>query len=314
VNCPASTQPGDFVGVWFVANDGFAPTPPSGYTNVISGGDLDGNGDFFYYHFQQPGDPTSVSFGYRETVSLSAICAVYSGVNTTNPIDAFNSQANTVSTTIVSPSITTATANDELLMLYNLNAIGTVSSPSVGTIEQQETFGGEILAWVDKPLTTPGATGNQSIQFPVVKDSFTAQIAIAQAAPGACVAPTSTKALTPGSISLPGGLSSLSTRGLNFGTMKAGKVHKLSFTIKNTAKAMLYGDVNVSGLPTPLSVTAGAGPFMLGHNEVHRVTVEAAPTAAAPIEAGIFAGAINVDFGNPKYRTVSVIAKGRRKD
>ena len=305
VSCPASAQPGDFIGIWFVANDGFAPTPPAGYVNVISGGDLDGNGDFFYYHIQQPGDPTSVSFTYRETVSLSAICAVYSGVNAVNPIDSFNSQANTVSTTIVSPSITTTIANDELLMLYNLNAKGAVSSPSLGTIEQQETFGGEIMAWVDQPLTTPGATGNQSVQFPTVKDSFTAQIAIAPSAPGSCVTPTSTKALTPAAMFMPGSANSLSTRVLNFGAIKAGKVRKLSFTIKNTAKATLDGEVDTTALAGALSVTAGAGPFTLGRNQVRHVTVE-----ASPIEAGAFSGTIAVNFGNPKYRTVSVMAKG----
>ncbi len=127
VDCPANVQPGDFIGVWFVANDDFAPTPPPGYSNLISGGDLDGNGVFFYYHIQQPGNSTSVTFDYNETVSLSAICAAYSGVNTSNPIDTFASQANMVSTTIISPSITTTIADDTLLMLYDLNAIGTVS-------------------------------------------------------------------------------------------------------------------------------------------------------------------------------------------
>ena len=305
MSCPSSAQSGDFIGIWFVANDSFAPTPPAGYINVISGGDLDGNGVFFYYHIQQPGDPTSVSFGYRETVSLSAICAVYSGVNTSTPIDTFASQANTVSTTIVSPSISTANSNDELLMLYNLNAKGSVSSPSLGTIEQQETFGGEIIAWVDQPLPSPGATGNQSVQFPTVEDSFTAQVAIEQGIPGSCGAPATTRAQTPGAISLPGGMSSLSTRALNFGAIKAGKARKLSFTIKNIGKTTLYGDVNASALAAPLSVTAGAGRFMLGHNQIHHVTVE-----AAPIKAGAFSGAISVDFGNPKYRTVSVMAKG----
>ncbi len=33
VRCPANVQPGDFIGVWFVANDNFAPTPPPGYSN-----------------------------------------------------------------------------------------------------------------------------------------------------------------------------------------------------------------------------------------------------------------------------------------
>ena len=195
VNCPANVQPGDFIGVWFVANDNFAPTPPPGYSNLISGGDLDGNGVSFYYHIQQPGDSTSVVFDYNETVSLSAICAAYSGVNTSHPIDTSASLVNTSSTTIVSPSITTTIAEDTLLMLYNLNAIGTVNSPSLGTIEQQETFGGEIMAWVDQPLTIPGVTGNQSVQYAAGADSFTAQVALV---PGpSCATPTATPTPAP---------------------------------------------------------------------------------------------------------------------
>lgn len=108
-------------------------------------------------------------------------------------------------------------------------------------------------------------------------------------------------------MALPGGMSSLSTRALNFGAIKGGKARKLSFTIKNTAQTTLYGDVNATALASPLSVTAGAGPFTLSHNQVRHVTIEAAPT-----KAGSFSGSLSVDFGNPKYRTVSVIAKGRR--
>ena len=300
MKCPASAQPGDFIGVWFVANDNFAPTPPTGYSNLISGGDLDGNGVFFYYHIQQPGDPTSLTFGYNETISLSAICAAYSGVNNSSPIDgAPNSQANEVSTTIVSPSVTTTIANDTLLMLYNLNAIGTVSSPSLGTIEQQETFGGEILAWVDEPLTSPVVTGDQSIQFPTLEDSFTAQIALA---PGPSCPTTDASPLAAG-----GNL--LSTHTLNFGAIKVGKVRRLSFTIKNTAKTMLYGNVDASALASPLRVIAGAGSFTLGHDMVHRVTVEAAPTEKTP-----FSGTISIDSDDPGHQTLTVTAKGRGKE
>jgi sugar lactone lactonase YvrE len=116
-------------------------------------------------------------------------------------------------------------------------------------------------------------------------------------------APTSTPTPTP----MPeGGSLSVSTHSLSFGAIKMGKSHKLSFTIKNTAKTMLYCNVNDSALPPSLSVIAVAGSFALGHNKVQKVTVEAAPNDTGP-----FSGTITIDSGDPKRLIVSVTAKGR---
>jgi hypothetical protein len=87
-----------------------------------------------------------------------------------------------------------------------------------------------------------------------------------------------------------------------------GKRPRLSFTIENTAKTMLYVDVDDSALPTPLRVTVGAGSFALHRNKLHRVTVDAAPT-----EAGAFAATITIRSGDPKRLTVSVTVKGHGK-
>ncbi len=105
-----------------------------------------------------------------------------------------------------------------------------------------------------------------------------------------------------------GGKLSLSTHTLAFGAIKTGKSHKLSFTIKNTAKTTLQGNVDDSGVLSPLSVINGAGPFSLGKNKVQKVTVEAAPT-----EAGPFSATIAIHSGDPKHLIVSVTAKGRAK-
>jgi hypothetical protein len=182
VACPSSVQPGDLIAIWLVANDSAAPVLPSGYSSAVSGSDYNGNLSGFYYHVYEAGDPTSVTFVYGETVSRSAICAVYAGVDAGNPIDTQASQVNSVDTTIVSPSVTTSVANDMLLMLYSLNTIGSVSTPSLGAIEQQETYGDQVTAWVDQPLTDAGATGDQSVQFGSDVDSFAAQVALAPAA------------------------------------------------------------------------------------------------------------------------------------
>ena len=87
-----------------------------------------------------------------------------------------------------------------------------------------------------------------------------------------------------------------------------GKSPKLSFTIKNTAKTVLYGDVDGSTLPPTLSVTFGAGSFALGRNKVHKVTVQALPN-----EVGAFSGTINIHSGYAKHPMVSLTAKGRGK-
>ena len=120
--------------------------------------------------------------------------------------------------------------------------------------------------------------------------------------------PTATPTATPTPIP-PGGKLSLSTHTLAFGAIKTGKSHKFSFTIKNTKKkSTLYGNVDASNLAPPLSVTAGAGVFALDHNQTHKVTIEAAPTAT-----GAFSGTITIHSGDPKHLMVNVTAKGRGK-
>jgi len=71
---------------------------------------------------------------------------------------------------------------------------------------------------------------------------------------------------------------------------------------------MLSDKVDASALGSPLRVIAGAGSFTLGHNQVHRVTVEAAPTETTP-----FSGTIMIEAGDPGYQTLTVTAKGRGK-
>jgi hypothetical protein len=66
--------------------------------------------------------------------------------------------------------------------------------------------------------------------------------------------------------------------------------------------------VDASELAPPLSVTAGAGGFALGHSQTHKVTVEFAPTATGP-----FSGTITIYSGDPRHLTVTVTAKGRGK-
>jgi hypothetical protein len=162
------------------------------------------------------------------------------------------------------------------------------------------------------PLSTPTATPAASLTSTSPPTGAPTPSAAATPSP----APTSAPANTPSPITAstatptpipPGGKLSLSTHTLVFGAIKMGKRHKLSFRIKNTKKkTTLYGDVDASELPPPLSVTAGAGAFALGHNKTYKVTVEAAPTAR-----GAFSGTITIHSGDLKHLVVNAKAKGR---
>jgi VCBS repeat-containing protein len=98
----------------------------------------------------------------------------------------------------------------------------------------------------------------------------------------------------------------LSTKSLKFGAVKHNKSEKLSFTITNSAKTVLQGYVDASGVVGPLSVVSGAGSFTLAKNKKTKVVVEFAPTAS-----GKFTGAITVTSGDQKHlqETISISGK-----
>jgi Phosphoesterase family len=180
---PSGVSNGDWVGCIFSAGASSTLTPPAQYTLVphtlrttsaITTG--------VYSHIWHTGNPTSgLTFQSSASANLSYICAAYSGVNQTSPVDASGSLHNAKSKILTSPSIG-GHANDLLLMVYGVKGSHRFTAPSEGSIEATQTTGPSD-AWVDFRLTAPGTTGNQTITVDSANPSNGVQIALLPAEP-----------------------------------------------------------------------------------------------------------------------------------
>jgi hypothetical protein len=345
INLYATTANDDLVMVCFCAgNDPLIFTPPGGYTQLGSNQEIGISTNCgLFYHIWQTGDTLAPSFvdtaGDNEHFYIATS---YSGENTSSPFDpnATPSQNGNSSDSITLSAVSPAGASDMLTFCGFEETFGggsytpTYTSPL--TQFDSEQIGGSWLEMfeADASLTSSGSTGGMEMTTagaddtggfmiaiqPVTATTPTTPIATVPAVtptltaaatptPPPTAAATSTPSATPAPTPTPiptGGKLSLSTHSLSFGAVKTGKHPKLSFTIKNGAKTMLYGQVDGSALASPLSVKVGMGAFAVGRNQTHRVTVEAAPT-----EVGKFSGTITIHSGDPRHLVISVAAKGR---
>lgn len=179
-----------------ITGQGSAITLASGYT-LISGTKVSWNNDPFEcaYHVWQTGDTTAPSFSLGGTYIGETIYMI-KGENASAPIDTALAQANSLSSTYTSPSITTSVASDQLLMIYGSGLQGTTfSSSSKGSIRAQQTSNPPPLAVVDSALGSAGSTGNQTIKCSSAV-SVGAQIAI-EPGTSATPTPTATPTATP---------------------------------------------------------------------------------------------------------------------
>lgn len=171
VTLPSGISNGDLIAVGFSYNGPSSTIgAPAGWTvvantQVSSASAITGA---FLWKIWHTGDPTTAAITQSgSAATLQAVCAAYSGVNQTSPIDASLGQANTNSTTGTSPSITVPAGHnaDQLLMFYSIPGSGhAATSPSLGTVRADLTTGPEICL-VDALLSASGATGNQTVSL-----------------------------------------------------------------------------------------------------------------------------------------------------
>ncbi len=150
---------------------------------------------------------------------------------------------------------------------------------------------------------TPGATPNPSPTLWMPTASAPTQTPIQDPTPVPVSTPTATGTPLPTFAS--GGTLSLSAKALNFKTIGTDTVRTASFSIRNSGRGRLNGNVDASALAAPLTITGGQGLFSLAHNQSTTVTVQAAPT-----QPGQFSGTLTIESGDPRHPFVAVSVSG----
>lgn len=166
---PVSTVGNDVL-IASIAVNGGAPatvTPPTGW-NLISRTDNDTDVSIISY-WKVAGNSEPAAYTWTINSQTRAIGGItrYSGVDTSNPVDVVGGASNR-STTAIAPSITTTSANDQIVTLFAFNAgvtnTGHFSTPA-GMNEKYDTTNtpfGPSLASHDALQAVAGPSGSKS--------------------------------------------------------------------------------------------------------------------------------------------------------
>ncbi len=139
LNRPAGTATGHVMVAQIVSNDdspGF--TAPAGWTLVNDRSIVDALLQAVYVKVAGSSEPGSYTWTLSDFRRVAGGITTYSGVDTTNPVNASGVLVNnTASTNVAAPSITTTVADTRLVQLAAINAEGTLSPPA-GMAERWE--------------------------------------------------------------------------------------------------------------------------------------------------------------------------------
>jgi RHS repeat-associated protein len=154
-------------------------TPPAGWTLVRS--DVNGTIQTLAIYWRAAGgsEPASYTFTFGAAVNAATAGIVaYSGVDTTTPIDVSGGQANTASTSVTAPSVTTTVANAMVVGFFGLDNDATFTPPSGMTerwdLDVQGT-NDEASEAADVVKATAGATGTK-VATATVSDTSIGQL------------------------------------------------------------------------------------------------------------------------------------------
>ncbi|MFN2488245.1 MAG: Ig-like domain-containing protein [Actinomycetota bacterium] len=128
---PSGVVPGDVL----IASVDIAGTPtttaPAGWTLIRT--DTRGTRlrKLSYFHVAGASEPSSYRWTFNAARAAGGGIAAYSGVDTSDPIDASGGKANAASTSITAPSITTTVPDALLVGLFGMRGKRTVTPPTV---------------------------------------------------------------------------------------------------------------------------------------------------------------------------------------
>ncbi|HZL07702.1 MAG TPA: Ig-like domain-containing protein [Candidatus Dormibacteraeota bacterium] len=121
-----------------------------------------------FTHVVTASEPGSYTWRFSAAEAASGGIVDYSGVDTTNPIDASSGQTALKSTQITAPSLTTSMANDTLVGSFGFADTGAITSPSGMTQRFSDTSSnqpgqrttGEVT---DQSVAAPGPVGSRVV-------------------------------------------------------------------------------------------------------------------------------------------------------
>jgi myo-inositol-hexaphosphate 3-phosphohydrolase len=166
---PAGTAPGDVLVACLSLTGGQVASTgvPAGWVRFAAATTVSVPHVFGYYHVVGNSDPASYQWSLSSSVTGGAGIARYSGVNTTNPLDATpTAAAGASSTTGTVPGVTTASASAMLVGCMGVNSSSTtlgITSPS--GMSQAWDIGGRRSEFADGVQATAGGSGSKAWQF-----------------------------------------------------------------------------------------------------------------------------------------------------
>jgi hypothetical protein len=161
---PAGVAPGDVMVAAVAVRGTTTITAPAGWTFVR----LDNAANYViqavYVRAATAAEPPSSTWKFSGAVPAAGGIMAYAGVDTAAPVDVHGGRTTAGSVkTITAPSVTTTTAGDEIVALFDIGGTNSITPPA-GMLERAEaavTAGTNHVTWegADSRLATQGPTG-----------------------------------------------------------------------------------------------------------------------------------------------------------
>lgn len=193
---PAGATQGDVLVVDIITSGATVSAVPSGWTQITNVQTGLTARLFSYWHAIGASDPGPWSFTLSASGSYSHICACYSGVDTTTPLDvaATTVGSNTAGTSIVVPAVSPTHTNTMLHSGVGEGATNrTITNPTGMTSITEVTSGRrQEAAW--QAIAATGSTGTRTWTFSgtAVYNAYMVPLRAATAIPATFSAPTAT--------------------------------------------------------------------------------------------------------------------------
>jgi hypothetical protein len=283
-----------------------ALSAPAGWTQIRRDSDNTSQiTEGLYYHVITGAEPAGYTWTFTAGNDAAGGIADYTGVSTTNPIDASGGQANASSTSVTAPSINIPAGNnsDRLLALFAIPNSSTLILP--GVLSGRWNFratGFGISAAMGDTTTPSGATGNYVATQGTSTVSVGAQVALRPAVGSPTPTPTPTATASPTPVPTPTATVTASPTPLPTLTPTPTPVATNSPTPVPTATATSTPSPTATPTPAVTSISVSPSSINFGRQSVGNiskskpVTLTNKEAVAVNLNGITIAGANSADF------------------